>query len=115
MSLEPPSLSRSLRSSLRLVEMSTNFLVAGGLGVVVNYAVFSQYTPVSMDLLLKEIASVVQPLAALKTALPALFGFLAGTLLLLVWNYLKAQVVRRLLEYNGWFLTPKKPINKVSR
>lgn len=80
---------------------------------MVNYAVFSQYTPVSMDLMLKEIASVVQPLAALKSALPALFGFLVGASFMLVWSYLKAHAVRRLLEYNGWFLTPKRPINKV--
>lgn len=98
--------------------MSTNFLVAGGVGAVVNYAVFSQYTPVSVDLMLKEIATVVQPLAAvIKTALPALpalFGFLVGALFMLIWNYLKVQVIRRLLEYNGWFLTPKRPINKAS-
>lgn len=94
--------------------MSTSFLVAGGVGVVANYALFSQYIPVTMDLMLKEMAAVVQPLAALKTVLPALIGFLGGTLLLLVCKCLQSWAIRRLLECDGWFLTPKKPINKVS-
>ncbi len=92
---------------------STSFLVAGGVGIVANYALFSQYTPVSMDLMLKEVASVVQPLAGLKVVLPALFGFMGGSLLLLVWKYLSSRAVRFLLEYDGWFLHPNKPINKV--
>ena len=87
--------------------------MAGSVGIVANYALFSQYTPVSLDLLLRHVSSVVQPVAALKSLLPALFGFLGGTLLLLVWNYLKVRVVRFLLDYNGWFLTPKSPLNKV--
>lgn len=94
--------------------MSTSLLVAGGVGIVANYALFSQYTPVSMDLMLKEVATVVQPLAGLKVLLPALFGFMGGSLLLLVLRYLKSRTVRFLLEYDGWFLQPKKPINKVS-
>ena len=94
--------------------MSTSFLVAGSVGVVANYALFSQYTPVSMDLLLKEISTVIQPLSALASFLPALFGFLGGTFLLLLWNYLKSRVVRFLLEYDDWFLKPKAPINAVS-
>lgn len=93
---------------------STGFLVAGGVGIVANYALFSQYTPVSMDLMLKELATVVQPLAGLKVILPALFGFMGGSLLLLLWRYLSSRAVRFLLDYNGWFLQPKKPINKVS-
>ena len=96
-----------------LPAMSTSFLVAGGVGIVANYALFSQYTPVSMDLMLKEMASVVQPLAGLKVVLPALFGFMGGSLLLLVWMYLHSRSVRFLLEYDGWFLHPKRPINKV--
>ena len=93
---------------------STSFLVAGGVGIVANYALFSQYTPVSMDLMLKELATVVQPLAGLKVILPALFGFMGGSLLLLLWRYLSSRAVRFLLDYNGWFLHPKMPINKVS-
>lgn len=93
--------------------MFTNFLVAGSVGVVANYALFSRYTPASMDLFLKEMATVVQPIAALKGISPALIGFLGGTLLLLVCNYLKVRVVRFLLEYDGWLLHPKRPINKV--
>ena len=103
-----------LRAMQSLAMQSTSFLVAGGVGIVANYALFSQYTPVSMDLMLKEVASVVQPLAKLKVVLPALFGFMGGSLLLLVWKYLSSRAVRLLLDYNGWFLHPKKPINKVS-
>ena len=80
-----------------------------------NYALFSQYTPVSMDWMLREMAAVVHPFAALKTLLPALCGFIGGTMMLLVWNYAKSRAVRRLLEYDGWFLHPKRPINKVSQ
>ncbi len=94
--------------------MSTSFLVAGSVGVLANYALFSQYTPVSMDLMVKELSSVVEPLASLKAVLPALFGFLGGTFLLLVWNYFKSRAIRFLLEYDNWFLSPKKPINKAS-
>ena len=90
--------------------MSTSFLVAGSVGVLANYALFSQYTPVSLDYLRKEMSAVVQ---LLNFVLPALFGFLGGTLILLVWNYLKSRVLRFLLEYDNWFLKPKQPINKV--
>jgi hypothetical protein len=94
--------------------MSTSLLVAGGVGAVANYALFSsQYSPATMDWILKEMALVVHPVAALKSVLPALFGFMGGTLLLLVWNYLRSRAVRFLLEYDGWFLHPKRPINKV--
>ena len=94
--------------------MSTSFLVAGGVGALANYALFSQYTPVSMEWMLKELAAVIQPVAALKSVLPALLGFMGGTLLLLVWTYLKVRAVRFLLDYDGWFLHPKRPINKVA-
>lgn len=104
----------SATAATEKMSMSTSFLVAGGVGAVANYALFSQYTPVSMDWLLKEMAAVVHPVAALKSVLPALLGFVGGTLLLLVWNYLKSRAIRLLLEYNGWFLHPKRPINKVS-
>jgi len=92
---------------------STSFLVAGSVGALANYALFSQYTPGSVDLLLKELSAVVEPIAALKSFLPALFGFLGGTLLLLVWNYFRSRVTRFLLECDTWFLQPRKPINKV--
>ena len=97
------------------VSFSTSFLVAGSVGVLANYALFSQYTPGSLELLVKEVSAVVQPLAALKSFLPALFGFLGGTLLLLVWNCVKSRVVRLLLEWDNWFLHPRQPINKVQR
>lgn len=99
------------------------------MGAVVNYAIFSQYLPstsISMDYLLKEFGTVtntgealfsmVQPFTTgLKTFLPAIFGFFFGTLLLFVWNWLKSIAVRRLLEYDGWMLRPKNPINKARK
>ena len=94
---------------------STSFLLAGGVGVLANYALFSQYTPFSTERLLKDVSAVIQPLAAFAHfVLPALFGFLGGTSVLLVWNYLMCRIVRFLLEYDDVFLHPKRPINKVS-
>ena len=87
-----------------------NFLLAGGIGALLNCALFSHLSSLSAENLLQEM--FIQPLSALR---PVVFGFFGGTLLLLVWNFLKARVVRFLLDYNGWFLHPKRPINKVSR
>ena len=89
--------------------MMTSFILAGGLGALLNCALFSS---MSVEHLLQEM--FIQPLSALRTLLPVVFGFFGGTLLLLIWNFLKARVVRFLLDYNGWFLHPKRPINKVS-
>jgi carnitine O-palmitoyltransferase 1 len=45
--------------------------------------------------------------------LPAAFGFIIGTVVMLIWTFLKAYVVRALLQYNGWFLNPRSPVNKI--
>ena len=87
------------------------FFVAGGMGALVNCYISSSVM-IPLGILLQEL--FVQPLVALRSLLPAMVGFLGGTLVLLVWHFLKTRVVRFLLDYNGWFLTPKHPINKVS-
>ena len=43
-----------------------------------------------------------------------LVGLFASGLAVLLWSCLRILVVRALLQYNGWFLNPKSPINKVS-
>ncbi|KAL5517212.1 hypothetical protein EMCRGX_G002713 [Ephydatia muelleri] len=86
------------------------FLVAGGMGALVNCYI-SSAVMIPLGLLVQEV--FVQPLVALRSLLPAMVGFLGGTLILLVWHFLKTRVVRFLLDYNGWFITPKHPINKL--
>eukprot|EP00731_Ephydatia_muelleri_P002535 Em0001g2535a len=80
------------------------------MGALVNCYI-SSAVMIPLGLLVQEV--FVQPLVALRSLLPAMVGFLGGTLILLVWHFLKTRVVRFLLDYNGWFLTPKHPINKL--
>lgn len=91
----------------------TSFIVAGGMGAVVSHYLHSTAASLSLDKVLAELGMVVQPFNGLRMLLPALFGFFGGTLLLLVWNFIKTRMVRYLLECNMWFLKPKHPINKV--
>lgn len=84
------------------------FIIAGGMGAILNCVYSSAF---SFDLLFRDF--LVEPLSAIRTLLPAVFGFLFGTLVVLVWNFMRAMAVRFLLDYNGWFLRPKHPINKV--
>lgn len=91
--------------------MTTSFIVAGGMGAFLNCALFSPLTTPSVDHLLQEM--FIQPLSAMSKLLPVILGFLCGTLVLLVWNFLKTRVIRFLLEYDGWFLHPRRPINKL--
>ena len=84
------------------------FIIAGGMGAILNCVYSSAF---SFDLLFRNF--LVEPLSAIRTLLPAVFGFLFGTLVVLVWNFMRAMAVRFLLDYNGWFLKPKSPLNKV--
>jgi len=43
----------------------------------------------------------------------ALGGFVGGALAVPTWRFLKIRIIRLLLQYDGWFLHPKRPINKV--
>ena len=47
------------------------------------------------------------------TAVVGACGFIAGVHLLVLWYFVKVRLVRLLLQYNGWFLRPKRPINMV--
>ena len=84
----------------------------GGMGAVVNSAIALHSSSYSIENLVSEL--LVQPFSAVRTLLPAALGFLFGTAILLIWSFIQAMVVRFLLDYNGWFLNPKSPINKVS-
>ncbi len=44
---------------------------------------------------------------------PILFGAIGGILLLFFAVVFKVMAIRFLLACNGWFLTPKNPLNKV--
>ena len=96
------------------VATMTSFIVAGGMGAVVSHYLHSTAASLStLDRAIAEIGMVMQPFNGLRMLLPALFGFFGGTLLLLVWNFVKVRMVRYLLECNLWFLKPKHPINQV--
>lgn len=95
-----------------LAAMTQSILVAGGMGAVLNCALASYSTSAFTEFLAQQL--FVQPVAAVRALLPALVGFVWGTLVVLVWHLLKAWVVRFLLDYNGWFLHPRRPVNKVS-
>lgn len=82
--------------------------IVGGMGAIINCAFSSAF---SLELLFRDL--LVEPIAAVRTLLPAALGFLFGTLVVLVWNFLRAMVIRFLLDYNGWFLSKHRPINKV--
>ena len=84
----------------------------GGMGAIVNCAIAIRDSSLSLERFVSEI--LVEPFAALRTLSPALLGFMIGSAILLVWTFVRAIAVRFLLGYNGWFLHPKNPINKVS-
>ncbi len=84
----------------------------GGMGAIVNCAIAIRDSSLSLERLVSEI--LVEPFAALRTLSPAFLGFMIGSAVLLAWTFVRAIAVRFLLGYNGWFLQPKNPINKVS-
>ena len=101
------------RQNINVASM-TSFIVAGGMGAVVSHYLHSTAASLpTLDRVIAELGMVIQPFNGLRMLLPALFGFFGGTLLLLVWNFIKVRMVRYLLECNSWFLKPKHPINQV--
>jgi hypothetical protein len=88
-------------------------IVYGGLGALLNCVVTLFSSSLPLDHVVNDL--LVQPFAVMKTVLllPAAFGFIIGTVVMLIWTFLKAYVVRALLQYNGWFLNPRSPVNKV--
>ena len=89
-------------------------ILAGGMGALLNCVLAIHFSTTSVDHILQQL--VGHPLSALRSllVLPAALGFLIGTVILLAWTFVRAMVVRFLLDYNGWFLHPKRQINKVS-
>ncbi len=90
--------------------MGKVFLV-GGMGAIVNCAIAIRASTLSLEHLVAEI--LVQPFTALRSLTPAVLGFMIGSAMVLAWTFLRAVTVRFLLGYDGWFLKPKNPINKV--
>ena len=91
-------------------------LLAGGMGAALNYALYphiEERFSLPVDQVLQDLGYMVKSLDTLKTFLIVAFGFIGGMLLLFLCMFLKTMVVRFLLDYNGWFLSPKNPLNKV--
>ncbi|XP_019849708.1 PREDICTED: carnitine O-palmitoyltransferase 1, muscle isoform-like isoform X1 [Amphimedon queenslandica] len=110
---------RAVNSSPLLVffslSLSNKMKVAlfGGMGALLNCVLALHSSSLSLAHIIDEL--LVQPFTAMKTLLllPAALGFLIGTVTLLFWSFLRAIVLRSLLQYNGWFLKPKSPLNKI--
>ena len=91
-------------------------VLAGGMGAALNYALYphlEEHLSLPFDKVLGDMGYVVNSLQEIKTFLTVFFGALGGILLLFFVVILRTMVVRFLLAYNGWFLRPKHPINKV--
>lgn len=114
--------------TLRMANNAPNFIepwamgalmLAGGMGAALNYAIYphlDERFDQPLDKALHDMGydNVVDSLQALKTFLAVLFGAIGGVLLLFFAVVFKVMAVRFLLAYNGWFLTPKNPLNKVN-
>ena len=115
----------SKMSSQQPSKMPANFIdpggmgalvLAGGMGAALNYALYphiEERFSLPVDQVLQDLGYMVKSLDTLKTFLIVAFGFIGGMLLLFLCMFLKTMVVRFLLDYNGWFLSPKNPLNKV--
>ena len=93
-------------------------VLAGGMGAALNYALYPHLEEhlslaLPFDKVLGDMGYVVNSLQEIKTFLTVFFGALGGILLLFFVVILQTMAVRFLLAYNGWFLRPKHPINKV--
>lgn len=84
----------------------------GGLGAIVNSAIALHWSSLTLEHIFSEL--VLQPFSVLRSLLPAVLGFLFGSAIILIWSFLRQRVIRFLLQYNGWFLTPRSLINRVS-
>lgn len=91
-------------------------VLAGGMGAALNYALYphlEERFSLPVDKVLQDMGYMDKSLVTLKSVLTVVFGFFGGMILLFLCVFLKTMVVRFLLDYNGWFLTPKSPLNKV--
>lgn len=98
-----------------VVQDRRRVLFFGGIGALLNCAFTLHSLSFSLDSILQDLLH--QPFHAARTVLlfPAVIGFFLGGLLLVLWSYLRVFVIRALLQYNGWMLTPRNPLNKVSK
>ena len=89
-------------------------ILYGGLGAILNCAIALHSSSLPLDHVVNDL--LAQPFVVVKTLLflPAAFGFIFGTAVMILWSFVKAIAVRSLLQYNGWFLNPRSPLNKVS-
>lgn len=94
---------------MQLVTVMTRFMLAGGFGAIVNCALANYFS--TQFGLLHDI--FLHPVAATGFLKTLLCGFFGGTLVLLVWQFLKVRMVRYLFQCNSWFLQPKSPVNKL--
>lgn len=101
--------SKELLQSLRMVKV----VLYGGMGAILNCAIALHSSPLSLNTVVNDL--LLEPFSVIKTLLflPAALGFLIGTVVMIAWTFMRAFVIRSLLQYNGWFLTPRNPINKV--
>lgn len=103
-----------VRSAVDLVlQDRRRVFFCAALGALLLSCLFTLYA--SVDGVFGEF--LVNPFEAASLLLgPAvlLVGIFACGLAVLLWSCLRICVVRALLQYNGWFLNPKNPLNKVS-
>ncbi|XP_003384970.2 PREDICTED: carnitine O-palmitoyltransferase 1, liver isoform-like isoform X2 [Amphimedon queenslandica] len=102
-----------IRSAVDLVlQDRRRVFFCAALGVLLLSCLFTLYA--SVDGVFGEF--LVNPFEAASLLLgPAvlLVGLFACGLAVLLWSCLRIYVVRGLLQYNGWFLNPKNPLNKI--
>lgn len=100
-----------IRAPITAICGQMKVFVFGGLGAVLNCIFVFNSLSYSVEEVVND--SLVRPYTVILY--PAIVGFIIGTIFLLCWSFLKTLLVRSLLQYNGWLLNPKRPINKVSQ
>ena len=83
--------------------------LAGGIGALGNFALTFSVPSVSTEKAFQDLL-MVEPITVLRTAVQ---GFFFGSGLAILLLFLRALVIRYLLDYNGWFLKPKSAVNSV--
>lgn len=109
--------------------MNGKVLLFGVLGAAISCAmtITKGWTFVMETLISKMATSRLQPIlnrvlsnsvasdcVTSSLVLHAMVGFMAGATVMLACLAVRVLMVRFLLGYNGWFFTPKNPINKVA-
>ncbi len=89
-------------------------MLAGGMGAALNYALYPHLEE-RFDLPLDKVLHARHGLrcALSSSSQNSSSGAIGGILLLFFAVVFKVMAIRFLLACNGWFLTPKNPLNKV--